>query len=93
MKAFVNAPGQPDRFFSLDPHGKHKRKAGRYLVAYRRDYYGEFGDIAQKMLSYAQANALAFHGPLFVIYLLDEVSITDHSQYLAQIVVSVAKKR
>ncbi|MDR0238625.1 MAG: MerR family DNA-binding transcriptional regulator [Deltaproteobacteria bacterium] len=93
MTAFVNAPGQPDRFYSLDPYGKHRRNAGRHLVAYRRGYYGEFGDIAQKMLSYAQANALAFHGPVFVIYLLDEVSIANPSQYLAQIVAGVAKKR
>jgi len=93
MTAFVNAPGQPDRFYSLDPHGRHRRNAGRYLVAYRRGYYGEFDDIAQKMLSYAQENALAFHGPVFVIYLLDEVSIANPSQYLAQIVVGVTKKR
>jgi len=92
INAFVNTPGQPTRFFSLDPHGKHRRSGGRYLVAYRRGYYGEFGDFPQKVLSYAQANALALHGPVFIIYLLDEVSIADRNQYLAQIVVSVAKK-
>ena len=92
MTVFVNAPGQPTRFFSLDPYGQHRRKAGLHLVAYRRGYYGEFGDTAQKMLSYAQENALVFHGPVFVIYLLDEVCTIDHNQYLAQVVVGVRKK-
>jgi len=92
MKAFVDAPGQPTRFFSLDPHGKHRRREGRYLVAYQRGYYGEFGDMPQKMLSYAQANALVFHGPLFIVYVLDEISIADRNQYLSQIAVGVTKK-
>ena len=92
MQAFVDAPSQPTNFFSLDPHGTHKRREGRHLVAYQRGYYGELGDIPQKMLAHAQANALAFHGPLFVVYVLDEVSIADRNQYLSQIVVGVANK-
>jgi len=92
MAVFADAPGQPTRFFSLDPYGQHTRKAGLYLVAYRRGYYGEFGDIAQKMFAHAQKNALAFHGPVFVIYLLDEVSTINPDQYLAQIMVGVRKK-
>ena len=93
MGVFADAPGQPTRFFSQDPHGKLKRKAGRYLVAHRRAYYGDFGDTALKMLAYAQEKGFAFQGPVFVIYLLDEVSIAEPSQYLAQITAGVAKKR
>jgi DNA-binding transcriptional MerR regulator len=92
VDAFLDAPSQPTRFFSLDPRGKSRRSAGQYLVAYNRGYYGEFGDLPQRMVSYVQANALVFRGPLFIIYLLDEISIADHSQYLSQIMVGVAEK-
>ncbi|MCL1986017.1 MAG: MerR family DNA-binding transcriptional regulator [Betaproteobacteria bacterium] len=89
---FVNAPSQPTRFFSQDPSGNNKRRAGQYLVAYNRGYYGEFGDFPQRLLSYARTNNLIFSGPLFVSYLLDELSTVEYTQYLSQVVVGVSKK-
>ncbi|MCL2462662.1 MAG: MerR family DNA-binding transcriptional regulator [Defluviitaleaceae bacterium] len=93
MKTFLKAPGQPDKFFSLDPYGNQTCKAGKYLVGYKRGYYGQFADIAQRMDAYAQDNNLVLHGPVYVIYLLDEISVKDPSQYLARIAISVTKKR
>jgi DNA-binding transcriptional MerR regulator len=93
INAFLKAPGQPDRFFSEDPHGDKIRKAGQYLVAYNCGYYGQFEDVSQKMLSYAEEYDLVFNGPVHVIYLLDEVSIANPSQYLSRISVSVSAKR
>jgi DNA-binding transcriptional MerR regulator len=93
MDAFLAAPSQPTRFFSLDPHGDGKRGAGQYLVAHHKGYYGEFGDIPQSMAAYARTNSLSFRGPVYVIYLLDEISLADHHDYLSQIVVGVAKMR
>jgi len=93
MKTFLRAPGEPSRFFSLDPFGNHTCKAGKYLIGYKRGYYGQFGDIAQRMAEYAQENSLVFSGPVYVVYLLDEISVKDPSQYLARISVSVIKKR
>jgi DNA-binding transcriptional MerR regulator len=91
MNVFSKAPGQPDKFFSLDPRGRDRRNAGRYLVTYHRGYYGEFEGVPQRMLAHARANALAFSGPVFVIYVLDEISIVEHSRYLSQIMVGVAR--
>ena len=93
IHVFLNTPSQPTRFFSLDPHGNNKRSAGKYLVVHNRGYYGEFRDLPQKMLAYAQTNKLSFCGPLYITYLLDEISITDYKQYLSQIVVGVSKAR
>jgi hypothetical protein len=93
MDAFLAAPAQPTRFFSLDPHGDGKRGAGQYLVAHNEGYYGEFKDLPQRMTAYAQKNALSFRGPVYIIYLLDEISMADHNDYLSQIVVGVAKMR
>ena len=93
IDAFLNAPSQPTRFFSLDSAGDGRRKAGQYLVAHHKGYYGEFGELPQKLLSYTQANNLVFCGPLFITYLLDEVCIVERSQYLSQIVAEVSKKQ
>ena len=93
MDVFLQSPAQPTRFFSLDPRGNSKRKAGKYLVAYHKDYYGEFGDLPHKMVDYSRANGLSFNGPLYITYLLDEISVVDYKHYLSQVVVGVAKRR
>ena len=90
---FLKTPAQPTRFFSLDPRGDSKRSAGQYLVAHNKGYYGEFGDLPQKLVAHARANGLAFSGPLFVTYLLDEISVADPKQYLSQVVAGVSKSR
>jgi hypothetical protein len=89
MDVFLTTPPRPTRFFSLDPHGNSKRGAGQYLVAHNKGYYGEFGNLPQSMAAYARANGLSFRGPLYITYLLDEISMTDHTHYLSQIVVGV----
>ncbi|MCL2739971.1 MAG: MerR family transcriptional regulator [Oscillospiraceae bacterium] len=89
MISFLEAPGQPHRFYSLDPLGNSKRRAGKYLIGYKRGYYGEFGDFPLKMQAYAKENNLIFKGPVYAHYLLDEISIKENEQYLAQIAVRV----
>ena len=93
MQVFLDTPSEPTRFFSLDPRGNSKRKAGLYLVAYNKGYYGEFGDLPQRMLAHAQAHGLSLSGHLFILYLLDEISLADHNEYVSQIMVGVSKKR
>jgi len=92
FNTFLQAPSQPNKFFSLDPLGNRVWPAGQYLVGYRRGYYGEFGDLPQKMIAYAEEHGLTFKGNLFVIYLLDEISIVEPDQYLSRIAVGVSEK-
>jgi len=89
INEFINAPGRPNMFFSSDPYGNYKRPAGEYMCAYVRGYYGEFGDLADKMTDYAKAHHLEFKGPVYTIYLLDEVSIREQHNYLSQVAVEV----
>jgi len=93
MNAFLEAPGWPVRYFSCDPIGNHVRKKGRYLVGYSRGYYGQFDDLPEKMASFADKNNLAFTGPIYAIYLHDEVSIVDPENYLSRVIVSVSDKK
>jgi len=93
IHAFLDAPAQPTRLFSQDPNGHDRRKAGRYLVAYSKSYYGSYGDLPEKLLAYAKTRGLSFRGPLYITFLLDEISTDDQNQFLAEIVVAVSKNK
>ncbi|MCL2105862.1 MAG: MerR family transcriptional regulator [Oscillospiraceae bacterium] len=88
MEAFCKKPWAPTHFFSVDPQGKDNRPAGRYLVGYRRGLYGRMEDTAQRLKEHAAQHGLSFSGPVYVVYLLDEISMNDPSQYLSQICVA-----
>ena len=91
MKSFARAPDCPDHFISIDPVGAHMRKAGEYLVGYARGYYGKVGNLPGKMLEYAKAHSLKYHGPVYLVYLWDEFCTDDTSQYLAQSCVAITR--
>jgi len=93
MESFRNAPSRPDCFFSIDPTGTHIRKAGEYLIGFTRGYYAEMGNLPERMASYAKENKLTISGPLYVMYLHDEICTRDPSQYLAQAGIAVKKQR
>ena len=89
MDSFMKAPGEPDFFFSMDPTGNRRRESGKYLIGFTRGFYGELGDIHERMAAYANENELTLHGPVYTMYLLDEVCVTDPNEYLAQVSVAV----
>ena len=89
MESFLRSPGEPDYFFSIDPTGNRVREAGRYLIGFVYGYYGQFGDIAERMDAYAKEHKLKPKGPVYSMYLLDEVCTKNPDQYLAQLCVAV----
>jgi len=90
MESLIKAPGQPDHFISYDPTGNRKRKAGKYLVGFNRGYYGQFGDLAERMREYADKKKLKIAGPVYTTYLLDEICMRETDQYLVQLCVAVS---
>ena len=88
---FMEAPGEPNYFISIDPIGNRRREAGDYLVGFVHGYYGQFSDLPERMDAYAKENGLKLYGPVYTIYLQDEICIKDPDQYLAQICVAVSK--
>jgi len=90
LKSFLAHPGQPDNFYSLDPFGNRKRAPGKYLVGYKKEYYGEFGGFIHEIDAYVKKNKVKVTGPLFIIYVFDEISVSNPQDYMAQIVVKVA---
>jgi len=93
MSVFLGEPSRPTRFFSLDPEGNDIKCAGLYLVGYTRGYYGQTNDLPLRMDTFAKNNGLTFNGPVYNIYLADEVSVSDPSQYLLQVSASVDERR
>ena len=93
IDSFMNAPNRPDHFFSVDPIGTQTRKAGDYLTGFVRGYYGEFGDLPERFINYINENNVTVEGPVYTLYLHDEISTQDHTQYLAQVGVALSKKK
>ena len=93
MESYLSEPGRPQRFYSLDPTGNHTRKKGQYICGYIRGYYGEFGVLPEKMAAFADKHSLTFNGPVYVIYLLDEVSVVNTDQYLSKVMAGVIGKK
>ena len=91
MGSFMKEPGKPDRFISIDPVGTHIQKAGEYLVGYVRGYYGELGDLPERMSEFAKANSLYTAGPVYTIYLFDEFCSNEPNEYLAQSSIAISK--
>ncbi|MDR3206937.1 MAG: hypothetical protein LBT60_01260, partial [Oscillospiraceae bacterium] len=89
-ESFQAAPGRPDRFFSLDPAGRDRRPAGEYLVGYGRGYYGEADAAAARLLAYAREHGLKLAGPVYQIYLFDELVLREEDKFLLQIAVRLA---
>ena len=93
FESYANAPDRPDHFISLDPVGTHKVKEGDYLVGFARGYYGDMGDLPERMASYAKENSVNVYGPVYTLYLQEEISTDDPSQYLGQSFIAVSKQR
>ena len=93
MSAFLDKSSRPMRFFSLDPKGHEQKEAGLYLVGYTRGHYGQTNNLPNQMAAYAEKNGLIFTGPVYNIYLSDEISVADPEQYLLQVSASVRETR
>jgi DNA-binding transcriptional MerR regulator len=89
MDEFIKNPSLPTRFYSLDPHGKDSIEQRLYLIGYTRGCYGQTNDLPEKMKAFADKHGLIFDGPVYNIYLYDELSIGDSSQYLLQVTAAI----
>ena len=89
FETLVERPGRPNNFFSVDPKGLDKRPAGKYVSAFQRGYYGETGDLVARKMEYIKKNGLTPIGPVYHIYLHDELSVNDPDNYLLHSTVAV----
>lgn len=93
MDVFRTRPAKPTRFYSLDPKGQQTIEGGLYLTGYTRGYYGQTNGLPEKMWAFAKRNGLVFKGPVYNIYLYDELSMTESAEYLLQVSAAVMETR
>jgi len=79
---FAANPNMPSRFYFFNPHGKDQSPGGKWLCGYVRGFYGQASGLPERMLNYAKENSLNLTGPVYNTFLLDEICIIDHDQYL-----------
>ena len=91
IDSFICKPSKPDHFLSITPDGPDVKPAGRYIVAYTRGYYGVTNDLPGRLIRYAESRSLEFTGPVYKIYVLDEISIVNEDDYLLQVSAPVSK--
>ncbi|MCL1999376.1 MAG: MerR family transcriptional regulator [Turicibacter sp.] len=89
MENFIASPAQPDRFFSADPNGNDKIASGNYIIAHVKGYYGEMGDSIERISDFATVKNIQPKGPVYITYLLNEVSLVEENEYLAQVAVKI----
>jgi DNA-binding transcriptional MerR regulator len=93
LEQYTENPVLPYCFFSIDTTGCDYLPEGDYLVSYVQGYYGQMGTLPEQMAVYAREHGLACEGPVYAIYLLDEICIRDPAEYLAQVSVRVRKRK
>lgn len=89
VETFFKAPGQPNHFISLDPTGNREAAAGKYIIGFCRGYYGQFGNLAVKIKNFMKKNSIHANGPVYTIYLHDEVCLKNLDQYLVEVAIAI----
>ena len=93
FKYFSAYSNRPTHFISIDPKGLDKRPAGKYLSAYQRGHYGDTGNLVERIQEFINNNDLVTIGPVYNIFLFDELSIDDPDNYLVNATVRVEQAR
>jgi len=91
MDRFTVNPNMPSRFYFVNPHGRDQSAGGKWLAGYERGFYGQAGNLPQRMLEYAAENNLELTGPVFNTFLLDEICIINHDQYLMRASIKIVE--
>ena len=91
MASFVAEPKRPHHFFTIDPLGTQSREPGDYLVGFTHGNYYEFGGLPERMVAYAAENSVEISGPVYAIYLFDELCAKDPNQYLVKVCIAASK--
>jgi DNA-binding transcriptional MerR regulator len=89
VDTYRSHPASPNNFFFFNPTGEELKPAGRYLVGYTRGYYGVIDDLPARLWAYAESHNLQLSGPVYHIYLLDEISTVNPNNYLLQVSASI----
>ena len=83
----------PDRYYFYNPEGFDKRPAGLYAVGYTRGGYGMTGGLYGRMAKHIEAAGYEICGNAYEEYPLNEISVSDHKNFLIRVMIAVRKMR
>lgn len=83
----------PERYYFYNPEGQDKRPASFYAVGYTRGGYGQCGDLYARIIDYIDRNGFEICGDAFEEYPLNEVCVSDDTNYLIRVMITVREKK
>ena len=83
----------PDRFYFYNPEGRDKKPAASYAIGYARGGYGQSGGLYERIMDYIDGNGYEVAGDVYEEYPLNEVCITDSTNYLIRVMITVREKK
>ena len=82
----------PDRYYFYNHDGHDRRPAAHYAIGYTRGGYGQCGDLYNRIIDYIDANSFEICGSAYEEYPLNEICISDDSNYLIRVMITVRDK-
>ncbi|MCL2227457.1 MAG: MerR family transcriptional regulator [Oscillospiraceae bacterium] len=82
-----------DRFYFCNPEGHDKRPAALYAVGYMRGGYSDGDSLYKRIIEYISEHGFEICGPAFEEYPLNEVFVTEPSNYLMRVLITVCEKQ
>lgn len=79
----------PKKLYYKDPLAKDRKPAGLYVIGYDRGHYGESAPLYKKLFNYIKEHNLEIRGDSYEEHLLNELCISDSSQYLIRIQIPI----
>jgi len=79
----------PDRFYFYNPEGYDRRPAAQYAIGYTRGRYGQSDELYRRIIQYIDLAGYEICGDACEEYPLNEVMVTDDTNYLIRIMLTV----
>ena len=83
----------PDRYYFYNPEGRDKKPAAFYAIGYTRGGYGQSDKLYEQIVGYIDRNGFEICGDAYEEYPLNEVCVTDNTNYLMRVMITVREKQ
>ena len=82
----------PDRYYFYNPEGQEQKPAAIYAIGYMHAGYGQNAELYNRMAKHIDQSGYEICGDTYVEYPHNEICVTDDTNYLLRIMITVRKK-
>ena len=82
----------PERYYFYNPDGPDRRPAAQYAIGYARGGYGHSDELYQRIVRHIEEQDYEICGDAYEEYPLNEVGVTDNTNYLLRVMIAVREK-